>query len=103
MERYERFFRHSFIPDESFFQTVIMNSDFRGTVVNDYLRTINMQPKGVQIFRERDYDFLVNSGGLFARKFDEAVDPVFLDRLEQRLFAKSDAPAPSRHAATVSI
>jgi len=103
VKKYVRFFRHSFIPDESFFQTVIMNSEYRDTVVNDHLRTIIMLPNGVKIFRERDYDLLVSSGGLFARKFDETVDPFIISRLEQRVSATESALQYSRHGETVPI
>ena len=102
VEKYVRFFRHSFIPDESFFQTVIMNSPYRDTVVNDYLRTIIMLPKGVKIFRESDYDFLAKSSGLIARKFNEAVDTIIIDRLEKRLAATAVASISPRHSVAVS-
>jgi hypothetical protein len=35
-----RFYRHSHVPDEGFFQTVVMNSPLRDAVVNDNLRFI---------------------------------------------------------------
>ena len=38
---YVRFFEHVFVPDEIFFQTIIMNSELRDTVENDDLRYLD--------------------------------------------------------------
>ena len=38
---YVRFFEHVFVPDEIFFQTIIMNSELRNTVENDDLRYLD--------------------------------------------------------------
>ena len=38
---YVRFFEHVLIPDELFFQTLIMNSTLRDSVVNDNLRYLD--------------------------------------------------------------
>ena len=38
---YVRFFEHVFVPDELFFQTIIMNSPLRDTVENDDLRYLD--------------------------------------------------------------
>jgi hypothetical protein len=34
------YFKNSFIPDEFFFQTVIMNSKFKNTIINYNFRSI---------------------------------------------------------------
>jgi hypothetical protein len=90
VERFKRFYRHTFISDEGFFQTVIMNTSYRGTVVNDDKRTIDWVPLGTIKLRPRDFtskdaDFLMASQGLFARKFDETVDGGILSILESNL------------------
>lgn len=86
VEPYIRFFKNTFIPDEGFFQTLIMNSPFKETIVNDYKRTVNWQHRGdVNIYRSEDYDFLTESHGLFARKFDQNIDSDIISRLEKRL------------------
>ncbi len=83
--RYEAFYRHTYIPEEHFFQTVIMHSPFRETVIKDNKRLI-MWPDGrIHTFKSDDYNTLVASDAFFARKFDESVDREILDRLEQRL------------------
>lgn len=90
VERFKRFYRHTFIADEGFFQTVIMNTSYKGTIVNDDKRTIDWVPLGTIKLRPRDFtfkdaDFLLASQGLFARKFDETVDARILSILEWNL------------------
>ena len=90
VERFKRFYRHTFIADEGFFQTVIMNTSYKGTIVNDDKRTIVWVPIGTIKLRPRDFtskdaEFLLASQGLFARKFDETVDAEILSILESNL------------------
>jgi hypothetical protein len=90
VKRFKRFYRHTFIPDEGFFQTVIMNTNYKGTIVNDDKRTIDWVPMGTIKLRPRDFTFkdakfLLASQGLFARKFDETVDGGILSILESNL------------------
>ena len=90
VKRFKEFYRHTFIPDEGFFQTVIMNTSYKGTIVNDDKRTIRWVPLGTIKLRPKDFtvkdvDFLLSSQGLFARKFDETVDARVLSILESNL------------------
>jgi hypothetical protein len=90
VERFKRFYRHTFIADEGFFQTVIMNTSYMGTIVNDDKRTIDWVPLGTIKLRPRDFtskdaEFLLASQGLFARKFDETVDAGIFSILESNL------------------
>jgi len=90
VERFKRFYRHTFIPDEGFFQTVIMNTSYKGTIINDDKRTIDWVPIGTIKLRPRNFTFkdagfLLASQGLFARKFNEAVDGKILSILESNL------------------
>ena len=84
VERLRRFYRHTFIPDESFFQTALLNSPLRGTIVNDSRRLVEWNP-GVVTLTEQHRDILLASDAWFARKFDEGVDGRILDLLERRL------------------
>jgi hypothetical protein len=90
VERFKKFYQHTFIADEGFFQTVIMNTSYKGTIVNDDKRTIDWVPLGTIKLRPRDFtskdaDFLMASQGFFARKFDETVDTGILSILESNL------------------
>lgn len=87
VKRFKQFYRNTFIPDEGFFQTVIMNTSYTGTIVNNDKRTIDWVPLGTIKLRPRnftvkDVQFLLDSKGLFARKFDETVDGEILSMLE---------------------
>jgi len=79
------FFRHTFAPDEIFFQTIIMNSPLKDTVMNDNLRYIDWSRKGVPLsafLTIDDADNLLNSSKLFARKFDIELDEAILDLID---------------------
>jgi hypothetical protein len=97
-ERFKTFYRHSFIADEAFFQTVMMNSGDQGIVMNDDLRMIDWVPDGDIKLRPRNYDLndiglLERSSDLFARKFDAEEDPQILTLLERHLLS----PRASRY------
>ncbi len=84
--RFVRFFEHVLHPDEIFFQTIVMNSPLRDTVVNDHLRYIDWSPDpGPATLRASDFGMLVASRALFARKFDITVDATILDLLDEHL------------------
>ena len=90
VKRFKGFYQHTFIPDEGFFQTVIMNTNYKGTIMNDDKRTIVWVPIGTIKLRPKDFiskdaEFLLASQGLFARKFDETVDAGILSILESNL------------------
>lgn len=83
---YVRFFEHVFVPDELFFQTIIMNSELRDTVVNDDLRYLDWSREPAPaVLTRTDLPALVSSPHLFARKFDETVDAEVLDALDRHL------------------
>jgi hypothetical protein len=88
--RYKAFYANSFIADESFFQTVMMNAGQHGQVMNDDLRKIDWVPDGDIKLRPRNFGVpdmaqLEATPDLFARKFDHAEDPQILGLLESHL------------------
>ncbi|MBU1345728.1 MAG: beta-1,6-N-acetylglucosaminyltransferase [Alphaproteobacteria bacterium] len=90
VERFKRFYRHTFIADEGFFQTVMMNTSAHGEVVNDDLRTIDWIPDGdiklrPRTFTAADVHLLRSGKDQFARKFDANVDSEILTLLERRI------------------
>lgn len=83
---YVRFFEHVFVPDELFFQTIIMNSELRDTVEDDDLRYLDWTRRPAPaILTRADLPVLLASPALFARKFDETVDASVLDALDRHL------------------
>jgi hypothetical protein len=90
VNRFKRFYRFTFIPDEGFFQTVLMNTSYQASIVNDDKRTIDWVPSGNIKLRPRNFTlkderYLMHSNGLFARKFDESVDSKILSALENKI------------------
>jgi hypothetical protein len=88
--RYKRFYRRSFIADEAFFQTVLMNHADQGKMMNDDLRMIDWVPDGDIKLRPRNFGSadiaaLKHSPDLFARKFDGFEDRAVLGLLEAHL------------------
>lgn len=78
-KKFEDFYVNTLIADESFFQTLLMNSSFWWNLINDHKRAIiwiadwdiKLRPK---TFTKRDIKFLLSKDNLFARKFDNNVD-----------------------------
>jgi hypothetical protein len=77
-----RFFRHVLIPDEIFFQTILLNSPLRDSMLNEQLHYVDWSGGGAHpaTLRAADVQPALASGKLFARKFDpsdtEALDLV---------------------------
>jgi hypothetical protein len=83
---YVRFFRHVLIPDELFFQTIVMNSPLRDSVENENLRYLDWSREPAPaVLLESDLPALVSSHKLFARKFDERIDSTILDLLDAHI------------------
>lgn len=107
--KFRKFYKHTLIPDEGFFQTVLMNTSYPGRIINDDKRaiiwipdiisnskklsvsstksliasgTIKLRPK---TFTVKDLPFLLTSKALFARKFDENIDLSIFDLLESHI------------------
>ncbi len=79
-----RFFKYVYVPDEIFFHTIILNSPLKDTVVNDDLRYVDWSTQpGPAVLGKNDFDKIVNSPGLFARKFDAMKDGEILDMIDQ--------------------
>lgn len=101
VERFKTFYRNSFIADEAFFQTVIMNSDDPVIVMNDDLRMIDWVPDGdiklrPRNYDEKDFEQLQRSHDLFARKFDAEKGSRILALLERHLQSPAANHYPRR-------
>jgi hypothetical protein len=85
-------FRHSLIPDEMFFQTMLMNSNFSEELVNEaitYVHFVGSAPSP-SLLGLGDFPMLIQSPAYFARKFDIDLDPSILDALDRQLgYSKS--------------
>ena len=81
--------RGTFIPDESYFQTYIMNTRFRDTVDWNYGRLIlrpGPKPR-VKVFTEEDWPQISECSELFGRKFATRESPEIVDRVLEHIRA----------------
>ncbi len=84
----KKHFRLTTIPDEHFVQTVLMQSPFRERIASKDIRFVRWIPGTIAhkhghpyVFTANDYDMLMSSGFLFARKFDETTDPEIISMI----------------------
>lgn len=93
----EKVFSRTSLCDEIFIATLVWNSPFRERIFNpstvDTNRTINdsnmryidwsrgESSRHPCVFREEDFDILMSVPHLWARKFDEKVDPAIIRRI----------------------
>ena len=90
-----QYFHHSSCADEIFLQTITYNSEFfdhlyRKNMDSNYsacVRYIDWKRGNPYVFREADWELLMNSGELFARKFSTNVD----ERIVQQIYAHISA------------
>jgi hypothetical protein len=76
-------YRRTLIPDESFFQTVLLNHSSLN-ILNNNKRYIAWSGSKPAVLRTQDFDRLVNSDCHFARKLDLTIDAQLFDRIDQR-------------------
>ncbi|SKC69928.1 beta-1,6-N-acetylglucosaminyltransferase [Maledivibacter halophilus] len=81
------YYKYTLLPDEGFFQTIILNSHFKDKVINNNLRHIEWEAwqSHPNIFREYDYNKLISSDRLFARKFDIDVDNKIIEMIAHKI------------------
>jgi Core-2/I-Branching enzyme len=87
--RFIRFFKYVDVPDEIFFQTILMNSAHAENIINDDLRYIDWKDPNSgspAVLSKTDLSSLLVSQKLFARKFDVNVELKILDLIDQMIF-----------------
>ena len=91
---YTRYFRTVFIPDESFFQSILSNSPFSDRIANDDLRYadwLNPNPLYPRTLETGDFEKVMSSPKLFARKFD-ARSQELLKLIDREVETSPDGP-----------
>lgn len=89
MEEHPRFlkrFRYSFCSEEIFFQTILLNSPIKETIINDNMRFIIWEERNGNFpanLDYNDYDNIQKSKALFARKFEFPVSEDLLNRIKK--------------------
>ena len=84
---YVRWFKHTWVSDELFFQTILLNSSLKTRLVNNNLRYIQWSrgSPSPDVLSAMDFDNLARTDKLFARKFDGTIAPKILDLIDQQL------------------
>ncbi len=83
-KKLRRFMWFTWGPDEFIFPTIIMNSRFKESVINNNFYYIDWSKGGVnpKTLLMEDYPLLLSSDKMLARKFDMSVDTLILDMLD---------------------
>lgn len=75
---------HTLIPEEFFFQTIFMNSEYRNKVVFDNLRYTDWTSRngGIPAYLDdSDYSKIISSGAYFARKMNSSISKELVSKL----------------------
>ena len=99
LPRYRAYYRHSSCADEIWLQTLVANSPFmerRAFMGWDdemaaTMRYVDWTRGGAspRTLTSADYEMLLTSGMLFARKFDDAVDANVIEKISEHIRAQS--------------
>lgn len=90
--KYLKFYDHTFIPDEFIFQTIVMNSPFKDTVVNRNLRYRHPEPfpNHVEWVKASDMDALKASDALFVRKLSIDKTPELMEQIDREMLGLAE-------------
>jgi hypothetical protein len=94
--RLVQFFKRVFAPDESLFQTILLNSPFAEKLVNDDLWYVDWSGPfpPPRILTTAEFDALMASADLFARKFDITRDAEILDLIDEAIARRESSSDP---------
>lgn len=84
-ELIEKYFSHGLCTDEVFLQTIAMSSPYKENIVDNSLRYIDWERGNPYVFTNEDYEELITSDKLFARKFDEDIDSDIVNKVSEYL------------------
>ncbi len=82
-----RFFKHTWIPDELFFHTILVNSVYSESIVNDNHLYVDWSENkfNPKVLTSANFEHLIASNKWYARKFDITVDESLLDKLDDQI------------------
>ncbi len=83
------YFKYTLIPDELFFQTMIMNSPFKEDIIDNSLTYVDFtraNPTPPVVLGVEDFEFLQNgTSALLARKFDLTRGSKIFDLIDEKI------------------
>ena len=83
--KYLKRFNYSFCSEEIFFQTILLNSPMKETLINNNMRFIIWEERNGNFpanLDSSDYENIKNSDALFARKFEYPVSESLLNKIK---------------------
>jgi hypothetical protein len=84
-----KYFKHTWAPDELFFQSILMSSPLKEMIINKSLWYIDWNTNGPpKTLTMDDFDEIVNSDKFFARKFDSLVDSEIIERISEKVLTE---------------
>lgn len=86
-------YKFTLCADEIFLQTAAWNSHFRDNICENYLRYIDWKRGKPYVFKADDFEELINSDALWARKFSEEKDPEIVDRIVRHINNFASTPS----------
>jgi hypothetical protein len=92
-----QWFRHTWIPDQGYFHTVLYNEPglrLRNAVVTYVVPHDTTKRDAWMTITTADLDAIARSGAAFARKFDPAVDPTALAVIDAAIDSARPTPTP---------
>lgn len=93
--KYLQYHKHTFVPDEIFFQTILLNSNDKKLlekINNNDIRYIHWEKftdSHPETLTKNSIKEITEADGLFARKFDIKVDSEILDLIDEIVLKKS--------------
>lgn len=78
-------FQYTCCADEIFLQTLLLNSKFIERCANDNLRLIDWKRGNPYTFREDDFEEIIRSEKLWARKFSQSISGELQERIKDYL------------------
>ena len=83
--------KHTACAEEVYFQTVLMNSPFKGKVIGKPLRYVDWSViPAPKYLTEEDYTSIVESESLFCRKVDSRLSDRLVSRLEDYIASNKE-------------
>lgn len=85
----KRCFGYGLAADELFLQTIAMHSPYKQNITGTCMRLINWDRGEPHTFTEADYEMLIHSDNLFARKFDYSRCPEIVNMIYNNVEKKN--------------
>lgn len=88
---FKSFFKYAYCPSEWLVQTILYNSHFKENLYDTLdqnrgsMRNIDWQRGTPYVWKEADFEYLINSKYLFGRKFDSNIDERIIIKLKKFL------------------